>query len=927
MALYLYNQGKIHDSFALLDSLRYARQDSCNQLEYVILKTDRYRLGNAVSKAFKYIKSKESNIHFCDPNDEYKYMLQKAYMASYSTHIDEASSLFNQAENIQNTISDTSSFGIKRLHIRAKIAKHFGRTEECRQLINEAIDIQLYRNKLTHPESSGFLRTFAYSYLEEGQFEKAREYFRMERQIYAAHKKTFPKLLGVMFYNEANTHYEQLEFQEAITDYDSTLFYWDIDSPSKVYLRYAHEALGDLHYELGNMELASKYWTQASEIKPPQNNDKTERLPDLNKLASDTNFEKLSNAYSDALAFRKSTYGNDHELTGECLTFVGRLSEIQNHNQKALQTYNEALGILIPGFDFRSGVLPLDTLGKVDRYGFDAFLGMARVFFDLYKSSRDLLFLDSANNITQYAFAALDKVKVSFEDSHTALFWSDFTYPLTEISLKIHHTYNTTSRSNENSKIAFQNSETSKAYLLRSFLHKDKILRKGKLPLDVKNKEQKLTATLNRLKGSIRMEEKRCGDAQQAKISVWQAELLKAQQEYASFLTMVAKNHPEHYKKLYDTPSLDKDQLLKMLEQKKATFISFFYGEENIYRFHSENQSIYMQEISLSNDFKQTFSETIDQLNKYQDSPDLNSTSKKLFDFLMADLSIPDEYSIVIIPDGPLYYLPWEALVMSLDQNAIPEYLITKHPISYVQSATLLADYLSTPSKAGKKILSISPEYKIPLTFSSEDLQRENQTFRIHKLMNSDVKKENIIKLATNADIIHFAGHSTVNEDNEMMSELDLGKYEDEALHSHEIFDMDLDAALVVLSSCHSGSGKYARGEGIMNFSQAFQQAGSESVILSMWNVDDKSTSELFANFYDALGKGKRKSTALREAKLKLINSGDPLISHPYFWASFTLIGDDDPIKIHSPIWNYLLFAAVIFLLALLAYKKFRPIS
>ena len=67
---------------------------------------------------------------------------------------------------------------------------------------------------LTHPESAGLLRTMAYSYMEEGQFEKAREFFRMERKIYETHRATFPQLLGVMYYNEANTHYEQLEFQE-----------------------------------------------------------------------------------------------------------------------------------------------------------------------------------------------------------------------------------------------------------------------------------------------------------------------------------------------------------------------------------------------------------------------------------------------------------------------------------------------------------------------------------------------------------------------------------------------------------------------------------------------------------------------------------------------------------------------------------------
>ena len=919
-ALNLYEQNHISKSYALLDSLRFAKQDSCDQLEYVIMKTDRYRVKNKCAKASKYLKSKEPKIQLCSEDDYYKLQLQKAYLSSFTDNIAIATSLLNKIEDFPNTISDSSSFGIKRLHLKSKIAKHFGQLDKCRMLISQAINIQLFRGNLTHPESSGFLRTLANSYLEEGQFEKAREYFRMERQIYTSLKGIFPQMLGAMFYNEANTHYEQLEIQEAISDYDSTLFYWAIDPPSKIYMRYVNEALGDLHYEIGNIELASKYWTRASEIKPPKNNDKTDNLPNLDTVSVHSNYKQLSNAYSDALEFRKSIYGNDHALTGECLTFVGRLNEIQKLPQKALLTYNEALGILISGFDFRKGIVPLDSLDKVDRYGFDALLGMTRIYFNLYSENKEKIFLDSAYKVSEYAFLALSKIKVTYEDSHTALFWSDFTYPLTELSLKIQHTYNIISQSNRNSKKAFQNSETSKSYLLRSILHKDKILRKGKLPKDLKNKEQKLTGALHRLKGSIRMEEKRCGDAQQAKIQVWQDELVKTQQEYASFLAEISLTHPKHFKQLYETPSLNIDHLLVELDRIKTTFISFFYGEESIYRFHSDHGEIRLIEIPLSENFVQAFDTITDQISRYQNSPQLRSSSSKLFQLLLGDLSIPDESSLVIIPDGPLYYLPWEALVTSSNPKESPAYLVEKHPISYVQSATLLAEYISTANKSCNYFLSILPEYDTPLSFSSKDILSNNKAFNIHELSDTEVTKSQIMKQAAQADIIHFAGHSSINEDNEMMSQLDLGKYEEYPLHSHEIFDMNLDAALVVLSSCHSGSGKYAHGEGIMNFSQAFQQAGSESVIMSMWNVDDKSTSDLFSKFYNALANGQSKSSALREAKMSFIKSGDPLISHPYFWASFILFGDDDPIIIRSSNWMYLIYASSIGLLILLSY-------
>lgn len=901
----LYNRNQISLSYSLLDSLEFDDLDSCDMLAFVFIKSDRYMLKNEVKKGYSYLKYVEPKLRFCSESDYYKFLLQKAYFSSFDNNIDSLNGQINIINDLTNNVSDTSSFGIKRLHFNSKIAQHYGKNEESRMLANRALDIQVLRNKMTHPETSGILRTLAYSYLEDGQFEKAREYFRLEREIYNIHIETFPQMKGVMFYNEGNTHYEQLELEEAISDYDSTVYYWNIDPPSKVYLRYVNEALGDLHYDIGNSTLASKYWSIASEIKSPKSNDSTDTLTNPSNLTKDINIKSLSRAYNDALEFRKSTYGNDHVLTGECLTFVGRLNEIQNNKEEALQTYNEALKILIPGFDFRSDSLAFVSIKNIDRYGFDAFLGMTRIYFDLYNNSNNVTYLDSALKISEYAFQALDQVKISFEDSHTALFWSDFTYPLTELSLKIHYKYMLDDPTGRYIRKAFANSEVSKSYLLRTTLHKDRVLRKGGLPESIKRSEQDLKGKIHRLKGSIRMEEKLCGSAQLAKINVWKDELIFAQQEYASFLTNLSVSHPDHYRRMYETPLLDTDKLLQKLEESQSALVSFFYGEQYIYRFQIENGVIGMKEIPLDQGFLSAFNTFRNHISNYQNAKGLSTISSQLYNYLLGDLDIAKELNLIIIPDGKLYYLPWEALKIPNGNSDESEYLIEKNPISYAQSARLFIDYIDSESKECSNLLLIHPEYESPLIFSSGDINTEDSAYKIHLLNKKDVTKQKILQAASNADIIHFAGHSLINDDNEMMSELDLGKYESEPFRNYEIFDMDLKATLIVLSSCNSGSGKYARGEGIMNLAQAFQQAGSESVIISLWNVDDKSTSELFSIFYDELANGSNKSEALRKAKLNILKNGDPLISHPYFWASFTLYGDIDPIEIRSGKWTY----------------------
>ena len=105
-----------------------------------------------------------------------------------------------------------------------------------------------------------------------------------------------------------------------------------------------------------------------------------------------------------------------------------------------------------------------------------------------------------------------------------------------------------------------------------------------------------------------------------------------------------------------------------------------------------------------------------------------------------------------------------------------------------------------------------------------------------------------------------------------------------------EVFDLSLNADLVVLSACKTGLGQQIRGEGVMGLSRAFLCAGTASVLVSLWNVSDKSTSSFMTSFYQALvKKGMRKAAALKQARQELIQSGK--FSHPYYWSPFVLIG------------------------------------
>jgi CHAT domain-containing protein len=148
--------------------------------------------------------------------------------------------------------------------------------------------------------------------------------------------------------------------------------------------------------------------------------------------------------------------------------------------------------------------------------------------------------------------------------------------------------------------------------------------------------------------------------------------------------------------------------------------------------------------------------------------------------------------------------------------------------------------------------------------------------------------------------ILHFATHGIYDAANPMYSGIVLsaGNKEDGFWSANEIANSKLNADLVVMSACETALGEVRPGEGILGLSWALFAAGSRSNLLSQWQVDDRSTTQLMKGFYQriqtAAGSGKwallGRAEALRKAQLELASSKQ--WAHPYFWSSFVLIGD-----------------------------------
>ncbi|MDF1549801.1 MAG: CHAT domain-containing protein, partial [Bacteroidales bacterium] len=184
----------------------------------------------------------------------------------------------------------------------------------------------------------------------------------------------------------------------------------------------------------------------------------------------------------------------------------------------------------------------------------------------------------------------------------------------------------------------------------------------------------------------------------------------------------------------------------------------------------------------------------------------------------------------------------------------------------------------------------------------------DNQGIKTKKLIGAKANEQNFKNIANDFKYLHIATHGIINNLHPELSGLAFLKGEnfvetetkkqkdwkleqntDGILYAKEIYDLDLNAELVVLSACESGVGKLEKGEGILSLTRGFLYKQVPNIVFSLWKINDKNTSQLMTVFYENILKGQSYSTALRNAKLNLIN--DKESAYPANWAAFSFIG------------------------------------
>ena len=437
------------------------------------------------------------------------------------------------------------------------------------------------------------------------------------------------------------------------------------------------------------------------------------------------------------------------------------------------------------------------------------------------------------------------------------------------------------------------------------------------------------------------------------------SEKQKLTKKLDSLTTLIAGENSNLNQILSSTPWMDYNSIKEKLSDNE-NLISIFTTNEFTEIFLATNKNLKSFHIQVSGDSLVNLMKQIAPV--YQTYPinkevfvnqDLFSfDAQSAYNFYEALLSkvitqVPEGEDIIFSLPKELLSLPMEFLVTSWSEGESPyyyndkEFLIKRNPVSYTPSVSV---YLNQKNKEENKGLSNllvgDPKFSdekfrmsyrggmledqnfslrnldlFPLEYSQDEIENINEIIDNNVILLANHATETNLKTeAPESNVIHISSHSFLYNSQPLI----LFSQEDDEknngfLELGEIVQMNLKSNLVVLSSCRSGLGEVEDAEGTLGMQKAFFDAGAASVVVSLWDVNDKYTSYFMKDFYENLSAGLDKTESLRKTKIDFINKYS---ANPYYWSAFILSGNISNITLEKP-GNFSLSYLISFLILL----------
>jgi CHAT domain-containing protein/tetratricopeptide (TPR) repeat protein len=283
------------------------------------------------------------------------------------------------------------------------------------------------------------------------------------------------------------------------------------------------------------------------------------------------------------------------------------------------------------------------------------------------------------------------------------------------------------------------------------------------------------------------------------------------------------------------------------------------------------------------------------------------ASARALYDAVLGpiDAEIAALDQLIIVPHGPLWDVPFQAL-----QTPRQKYVIEEHALSYAPSASTLnaLERRAHPRPARPRVVAfgdprLADRAAAPLPNAAREARDVADIYGSEMsvvAIDADATETRFRQVAPRADIIHVATHGVLDNSSPMFSYVSLTgdgtrTAADGRLEGRELINLHLDAELIVLSACETARGRIANGEGVVGLSWSLFAAGASTTTVSLWPVDSASTTELMAAFHRerrrliATAASAPTAQALRAAQLKALATAES--RHPFYWAGFVVIG------------------------------------
>ncbi len=241
--------------------------------------------------------------------------------------------------------------------------------------------------------------------------------------------------------------------------------------------------------------------------------------------------------------------------------------------------------------------------------------------------------------------------------------------------------------------------------------------------------------------------------------------------------------------------------------------------------------------------------------------------------------ALPGYRQLIVVPHGSLHYLPFHALH---DREA---YLLERHEISYLPGASALryCKEVRRPPDA-TELAAFGYSWQGRLQHTLAEAQQVAGHLDGMAYLEEEATLARLRSILDKCRVLHLATHGDFRSDNPLFSGLVLA---DGWLTTFDIFGLRLATSLVTLSACQTGRSAIGGGDELMGLMRAFLYAGSASLLLTLWPVEDRSAAEMIDTLYGQLAAGSSKAAALRFAERQALEQ-----EHPYYWAPFYLVGD-----------------------------------